>query len=306
MERSGVQREPARLSSRPCSRIPDSTLDSHSGREAGVPPPDVVPLTGQERAWTSPIWYTPSADARKNTPAGMTVADLQKKGAKALGDAQLKTLLVGKAFWVRNNVSGDQFSVSYTPDGDCIAWHIGRYATLPSQAGNPMRDGYQGVTSPYKIENGRVVTKIAQDPYSITIYQLGDVYYGARSNEFGFANYEIIPSPQFVLSPLTAMIDQFSMTMGLTEQQKQQIIPILKEEITKMGELKKNTALKPLEKVEQLKQISGAIDAKITPLLDPAQQQKFQAIREENRRKLIEEMGSKTLQKVEGEIKQKM
>ncbi len=102
------------------------------------------------------------------------------------------------------------------------------------------------------------------------------------------------------------MIDQFSMTMGLTEQQKQQIIPILKEEITKMGELKKNTALKPLEKVEQLKQISGAIDAKITPLLDPAQQQKFQAIREENRRKLIEEMGSKTLQKVEGEIKQKM
>ena len=274
--------------------------------KAGVPPPDVVPLTGQERAWTSPIWYTPSADARKNTPAGMTVADLQKKGAKALGDAQLKTLLVGKAFWVRNNVSGDQFSVSYTPDGDCIAWHIGRYATLPSQAGNPMRDGYQGVTSPYKIENGRVVTKIAQDPYSITIYQLGDVYYGARSNEFGFANYEIIPSPQFVLSPLTAMIDQFSMTMGLTEQQKQQIIPILKEEITKMGELKKNTALKPLEKVEQLKQISGAIDAKITPLLDPAQQQKFQAIREENRRKLIEEMGSKTLQKVEGEIKQKM
>ena len=274
--------------------------------KAGVPPPDVVPLTGQERAWTSPIWYTPSADARKNTPAGMTVADLQKKGAKALGDAQLKTLLVGKAFWVRNNVSGDQFSVSYTPDGDCIAWHIGRYATLPSQAGNPMRDGYQGVTSPYKIENGRVVTKIAQDPYSITIYQLGDVYYGARSNEFGFANYEIIPSPQFVLSPLTAMIDQFSMTMGLTEQQKQQIIPILKEEITKLGELKKNTALKPLEKVEQLKQISGAIDTKITPLLDPAQQQKFQAIREENRRKLIEEMGSKTLQKVEGEIKQKM
>jgi hypothetical protein len=274
--------------------------------KAGVPPPDMAPLAGQERAWSSPIWYTPSAEARKNAAAGMTVGGLHAKGATALGDAQLKALIVGKAFWVRNNVTGEEFSVSYTAEGQSTVFHVGRSAIIPSSAGNPVRDGYQGTTTPYKIEGGKVVTTISQDPFAVTIYKLGDTYYGARSNEFGYANYEIIPTPQIVMNPLTAMMNQFSIELGLTEKQKQQIVPFLKQEAPKLEALKKSASLSPLQKLEQLKQIADEVDAKITPLLDQHQQQKFQAIREEHRRELIGKMASKVMQKIETDIKQEL
>jgi hypothetical protein len=267
--------------------------------KAGLPPPDVTPLTGQERAWSSPIWYTPSADARKAAAGGMTVADLKAKGAAQLGDAQLKALIVGKAFWVRNNVTGEQFSTNYTADGDTVIFHIGSAATIPSYAGNPIRNGYQGVTTPYKIEGGKVVTKIAQDPYSITVYKLGDTYYGARSNEFGYANYEMIAFPQMVVNPVTGALNQFSGELGLTQEQRQQVFPIIQQELPKLQALKKDTSLKPEQKLEQLKAIADDLDSKITPLLNADQQKKFQEIREEHRRALIEKIGTGLVQKAE-------
>jgi hypothetical protein len=175
---------------------------------------------------------------------------------------------------------------------------------MPGGYGEVVRAGYEGATKPYKIEGGKVVSFVSQEPYSLTMYKLGDAYYGARNDEFGYANYEIIPNPQYVLNPLTALINQLSLELGLTEQQKAQVVPILTDEAKQLAALKKNTALGATQKVEQLKQIGGTIDAKISPLLNPEQQQKFQAIRDEARRRIIEGMASKALHTVESGVKQ--
>ena len=102
------------------------------------------------------------------------------------------------------------------------------------------------------------------------------------------------------------MLNQFSIELGLTEQQKQQIVPVVKQELTELGALKKNTSLKPLDKIEQLKQITSAADAKITTVLNPEQQKKFQTLRDAKRRELIEKMGSQALGKAETDVKKEL
>jgi len=98
-------------------QIPTPRWSTYDAARLGVPPPASVPATVQERAWTSPVWYTPTAEARKDAPKGVTVADLKGKGATALDDAQLKDLIVGKTLDIRNTVTGQRFEIVYGADG---------------------------------------------------------------------------------------------------------------------------------------------------------------------------------------------
>jgi len=155
---------------------------------------------------------------------------------------------------------------------------------------------------PYKIANGKLVTFVSQEPYSITLYKLGKTYYGARSNEFGYANYEIIPAPQIAVNPLIELSNQFSIGLGLTEEQKEQIVPMLQAELKQLGALKKNASLSAVQKVEQLRKLGASFDEKIRPLLNAEQQHKFEAMREQMRKKLIEKMTAEAAGKVEQDL----
>jgi len=167
--------------------IPTPRWSTIQAVKVGVVPPEVVPLTVRDRAWSSPIWYTPSAEARKGAKPGVTVAELKQKGAVALNDAQLKETIVGKTAKVRNTVTGQRFEILYGTGGQRLITAVDGKAPKPEIMGDLMFDP----ETEYKIHDKHIITTIGGTPFDVIVYKLGDKYLASRSDEYGYANYEV-------------------------------------------------------------------------------------------------------------------
>jgi hypothetical protein len=170
-------------------QIPTPRWTTYDAKSLGVPPPSNVPATIQDRAWTSPIWYTPTAELRAKAARSPTVGELTQRGATALDDAQLRQLIVGRTVAVHNTVTDQRFEITYGVDGRRLISSIDGKLPDAEQMGDLMHPG--GLGAQYEIRDGRIVTTIEGTPFEVTAYALGDKLFAARSNEFGYANYEV-------------------------------------------------------------------------------------------------------------------
>ena len=93
-------------------------------------------------------------------------------------------------------------------------------------------------------------------------------------------------------SEAMAKLQQMSAALQLTPAQKQQMLPILMDEAPKLKALKSNTSLPPLQKAMQMRQIGQDTDAKVKPILNPQQYQKWEQMRTQEREQMIQKMKS--------------
>ena len=85
-------------------------------------------------------------------------------------------------------------------------------------------------------------------------------------------------------------LQKMSAALQLTPAQKKQVLPILMDEGPKMKALKSDTSMPPLQKAMQMRQIGEATDAKMKPILNPGQYQKWEQMRAAEKQQMMQKM----------------
>ncbi|MNE90088.1 hypothetical protein D3C80_1875640 [compost metagenome] len=99
--------------------------------------------------------------------------------------------MVGKTIKVRNTVTGQTFEIVYGTEGQRLVTSVDGKPPTQGEYLNMLHDGQFGVPAKYEIKDGHLVTTLGGPPFEVTVFEQNGKYMAARSNEFGYVNYEV-------------------------------------------------------------------------------------------------------------------
>ena len=158
--------------------IPTPRWSTYDAVKHGKQLPDSVPATVQQRAWTSPIWYTPSDHDRADRPAAedlYTVAQLAERGIHPMTDDEIRAVTEGRTVRSVNLLTGFEATLHYGADGNRSLMGLGD----------------RPVVTPYEIRDGRrIETTLLGERMAVALFSVDGRILGARDDEAGYVNYE--------------------------------------------------------------------------------------------------------------------
>jgi hypothetical protein len=76
-------------------------------------------------------------------------------------------------------------------------------------------------------------------------------------------------------------LQNLSQVLGLTEQQKSQLLPVLKAEAPKLEQIKSNPSMSKRDKRKEMKSIHDQADPQVKAILTPTQYEQWKSIRKD-------------------------